>query len=225
VIDRLCFEIERQHRLPTPTKSSTKKASEVWHRIPLDLVDKVDDLCKILGGLRDDDVTVGSDLNLSGRMSFRFKSNLRMAGKSVVKGHSRNDPSKNSSFSAKKKTVDEVGVLRSTGHLMLVLDQDDILVVKPEHGKATENRGVVLCCIALRTIIAAASDGSWLHVATKQDDIPGLVKNGNMALEFDSSSTSLIVKQYLDRSREVLRQDMLDKARALLRPQTISEVN
>jgi len=220
VIDRLCFDIERQHRAPTPPTSPSKKTSEVSHSVSLDLVDKVDDLCKALGGLEEeDDVAVGVDLNLSGRMTFRFKSNLKKIGKSTVKGlPSRKASSSSSSSNKTNATAHDVGVLRSTGHLMIVLDQKEILVVKPQHGKAAENRGVVLCCIALRSIIAAASDGSWLHVATKHDDISGLVKNGNMALEFDSPSTSLIVKQYLDRSREVLKQDMIDKSRALLRP-------
>lgn len=41
-----------------------------------------------------------------------------------------------------------------------------------------------------------------------------------MALKFESNGTCLIVKQYLDRSREVLRQGLLEKVSALLVPKT-----
>jgi hypothetical protein len=37
-----------------------------------------------------------------------------------------------------------------------------------------------------------------------------------MALKFESNGTCLIVKQYLDRSREVLRQELLEKVSELL---------
>lgn len=37
-----------------------------------------------------------------------------------------------------------------------------------------------------------------------------------MALKFENAGTCLVVKQYLDRSREVLRQDLLEKVATLL---------
>lgn len=42
------------------------------------------------------------------------------------------------------------------------------------------------------------------------------VSAGNMALKFENVGTCLIVKQYLDRSREVLRQELLEKVSELL---------
>jgi hypothetical protein len=38
---------------------------------------------------------------------------------------------------------------------------------------------------------------------------------GNMALRFDSSGTCLIVRQYLERSRNLLRGDLLEKIQLL----------
>ena len=46
--------------------------------------------------------------------------------------------------------------------------------------------------------------------------VPTLLFPGNMGLKFENAGTSLIVKQYLDRSREVLRQELLNKASELL---------
>ena len=38
---------------------------------------------------------------------------------------------------------------------------------------------------------------------------------GNMALRFESTGTCLIVKQYLERSRQVLRRELMDKVSTL----------
>lgn len=40
--------------------------------------------------------------------------------------------------------------------------------------------------------------------------------SGNMALKFENNGTCLIVKQYLDRSREMLRLELLQKVSDLL---------
>ena len=82
-----------------------------------------------------------------------------------------------------------------------------------------ENRGTILFGISLRTIIAAAVDQSWLHIAIRNPDNiadKSLIKNGNIAFHFESAGTCLIVKQYLDRSREVLRQDLMNQVPELL---------
>ena len=60
---------------------------------------------------------------------------------------------------------------------------------------------------------------SWLHIAIRNPDSiadKSLIKNGNIAFHFESAGTCLIVKQYLDRSREVLRQDLMNQVPELL---------
>jgi hypothetical protein len=47
------------------------------------------------------------------------------------------------------------------------------------------------------------------------DDVGFLIKNGNMALHFDTVGTSLIVKQYLERSQNNLRGELKDQIEAL----------
>jgi hypothetical protein len=188
VIDRLCFELKR----------TVKSTSNVYplEGIKLDLVDKADDLSKMVGALFQRP-EVGTDLDLAGRMFFPFQ------------------VSRKSDVTDTGSPKGSVGVFRSSTHFMLVLDPTDIAVVNPVK-KMEENRGTVLFSLSLRSVIAAAADGEWLHVAVRCRDIGFLIKNGNMALKFESPGTCLIVKQYLDRSREVLRQDLLAKVPDLL---------
>jgi hypothetical protein len=187
VIDRLCLDIERDAKIPSSPKNEKQP-------IKLDLIDKADELSRTIGGIFNKPEN-GANVDLSGRMHFRFES------PGIAK--SNNDPGKRLDDSPKKG-------LRSTSHLILVLDPTDMVIVKPMN-KMEENRGSVSCSIPLRSIIAAAADGEWLHVAVRCPDIGNLIKNGNMALKFESPGTCLIVKQYLDRSREVLRQELMTK--------------
>ncbi|KAL3912231.1 MAG: hypothetical protein SGILL_006965, partial [Bacillariaceae sp.] len=185
VIDRLCFDIKRHVRSPSDDAS--------LEGIKLDLVDRADELSRMVGGLFERP-EVGADLDLAGRMSFPFQ----VSGKRDA-----------------ADTVSPKGVFLSTSQFMLVLGPSDIVVVKPMK-KMEENRGTVLYALPLRCAIAAAADGEWLHVAVRSPDVGFLIKNGNMALKFESPGTCLIVKQYLDRAREVLRQDLLKKVPDLL---------
>jgi hypothetical protein len=74
--------------------------------------------------------------------------------------------------------------------LILVLDPMDMFVLKPVP-RSNGSRGTVACCIPLLNVIAAAADHAWLHVAVKHPDIGFLIKNGNMALRFESAGTCL----------------------------------
>lgn len=44
-----------------------------------------------------------------------------------------------------------------------------------------------------------------------------------MALRFETVGTCLIVKQYLDRSRQILRQELMGKVSTLFREYSLSE--
>lgn len=199
VIDRLCLDIHRH--LKTPSEDDPLDS------IKLDLVDKADDLCRMVGGLQEKPLA-GADLDLSGRVFFPFKSSTRAA-------QGPTPPESKDSEAAPEKLQGLEGVFRSISTFTMVLDSMDLFVVKPMK-KIEENRGTVLFALPLRNIIAAAADGEWLHIAVRSNDVGFLIKNGNMALKFESSGTCLIVKQYLDRSREVLRQELMTKVPDLL---------
>jgi hypothetical protein len=162
----------------------------------LDLIDEADFLTRTIGGLSEKPA-VGTDVDLTGRMTFRFHLAARGA-------------------KAPDKATERLKAKTMSSDLIIVLDPTDMFVVKQNLGRIEENRSTLLCSISLRSIIAAASDGDWLHVAVRHPDVDLLIKNGNMALEFENSGASLVVKQYLDRSREVLRQELLVKVSELL---------
>lgn len=161
---------------------------------PLQFVDEADFLTRTIGRL-DDQPTVGTEMDLTGRMTFRFLLPARANKSTGMDG---------------QKTRAEAS------KLVLVLDPTDMFVVKPNLTRTEENLSTVLHNISLRSVIAAASDGKWLHVAVRHADINMLIKNGNMAVQFENTGASLIVKQYIDRSREILRQEMLAKVTELL---------
>jgi len=176
--------------------------------LKMNSTDTADTITRTIGGLSDKQKT-GADLDLTGRMFFKFQSTLNPdAVKALADAIISTDFSEGPSSPT-----------HPTANLTLVLDPTDIFIVKPLVTKMEENRGKLLCGISLRNIIAAAVDGSWLHVAIRSPEnikSPTLIKNGNMAMHFESAGTCLIVKQYLDRSREVLRQNLLTKLPDLL---------
>jgi hypothetical protein len=190
-IDRLCFEVRNQGR--------RDKA------VGLDLVDKADELTRIIGGLADKPKS-GAEIDLTGRMAFRFESALK--GKEA--------PRRTDSPSRIRVLPEDMAIFRAKTSLMLVLDPTDMFIVRPMKSTVEENRATVLCSVSLRSVIAAADDGEWLHVAVRHEDVGFLIKNGNMALRLENNGSCLIVKQYLDRSREMLRQELLGKMSMLL---------
>jgi hypothetical protein len=164
----------------------------------LDFIDEADFLTRIVGGLVEEPKT-GTDVDLTGRMVFRFLLAV--------------NPESNTS----EKSGRRIAWPRNlASDLMLILDPTYIFIVKVIRGQVEENRSTMLCSISLRSVIAAAADEEWLHVAVRHEDVDLLIKNGNMALQFENPGASLIVKNYLDRSREVLRQELIVKASELL---------
>lgn len=170
----------------------------------LDLMEKADELVCTIGGLVNKPKT-GTDIDLTGRMTFPFLP-------AIEPKDALESPSKRRVRSAREK-------------LMLVLDPTDLFVVRRQPSGVDENRAVVLCSISLRTVIAAAEDGSWLHVAVRHEDVGYLIKNGNMALQLESSGSCLIVKQFLDRSRESLRMELMEKVGIFLKDAGASALN
>jgi protein CLEC16A len=171
----------------------------------LDMTDNAGELSSIFGGLLEKPA-VGTDLDLRGRMTFRFSS--------AVGGLDSKPKNAGSEVEARTRTFSEDMIFRSASNLVLVLDPTDIFVVKPVRRNEV-NRGTILCCIPLLNVIAAAADGESLHVAVRNDDVRFLIKNGNMAFTFESAGTCLIVQQYLNRCRCVLRRELLEKIKAL----------
>ena len=198
IVDHLFSDAEISSSEPSSPKRSEK-------RLSLELTELADGLLSSVGGLRAKP-SVGNELDLTGRMSFKFSSSFNDDNEGV----SLNIPVGKGTVEDGKVETQDLNPFRPTTHLVLVLDPTDICVVKTSTLKL-ENRGTILSTIPLRSIIAAAADNDWLHVAVRHEDVENLIKNGNMAMKFDSPSTCLIVKQYLDRSREVLRQNLMTK--------------
>lgn len=194
IVDRMSHDIR--------TKTDMSASTDSKHKQKYEFVDTADTLTRTIGGLSEKPIA-GAALDLTGRMFFRFQSALNPAASQSSGGAGSNE-------SGSEGTID------TTTHLTLVLDPTDLFVVKPMVQKMEENRGTILFGISLRNIIAAAVDQAWLHIAVRGSENQTLIKNGNMALQFESTGTCLIVKQYLDRSREVLRQDLVNKLPDLL---------
>ena len=176
----------------TKLNSSTPGAAELSHQ---DLVDEAGELSNIFASVRDQ-TPVGTDLDLQGRMTFFFTNEFCEPSVEPGRPHSRG-----------LHTYD----CNSTARRALVLDPTDMFVVN----SSEMNRGTVVCCIPLLDVVAAAVDGHWLHLAVRHGDVESIIFNGNMALRLESPGGSLIVKQYFDRCRQVLRCDLLQKIKTI----------
>lgn len=165
-------------------------------------VDEAGNLSSVFGCLRRK-VSAGTDLDLHGRMTFRFQteSYSSMIQSSVV-------PERISSISYSIfSSMDED---QTSTELILVLDPMDLYIVQPFPRKEL-SRGTIICSMPLLDVIAAASDGVQLHIACRHDDVEGLIKSGNMVLTFDVPGTCLVVAQFLDRCKVVLRNELYEK--------------
>ena len=200
-ICRILCRCEAQLQRP----SSSMKSSTNIYTLKLDRVDHLDDeLINIFGTKRLE--FAGTDVDIRGRMVFRFTSTTEQTrdGSTI-----RTTP------------VEDIRHENIAGQMILVLDPTDILVVKPI--PRNDHRGTLICQIPLQCIIAAASDEAWLHIAVKHHDVGSLIKNGNLALRFESPGTSLIVSQYLERCRQVLRGELVEKIRTIFAVEDILE--
>lgn len=164
-------------------------------------VEWADDALIRIGDLKEKP-TQGADLDLRGRMIF------------ICHPAANKNPSSEKDRDAQPPN--------SSKHI-LVLDPTDIFVVK-QASRFDVNRAIILCTISLRSIIAFASDDEWLHIAIRNmEDVGSVVKNGNLALRFETVGACLIVKQYLERSQKLLRNELTDLIKALLRHSYIDE--
>lgn len=164
----------------------------------------------------------GVDLNLHGRMTFGFSiddsGSFRNASNASQGREQKSHTPRNFN---RARTFSEEMICRASSSLLLVLDPTDIFIVKRFARKDTP-RGTILCCISLLDIFAAAADESRLHIAVRHTNLGCLIKNGNMVLNFDSTGTCLIVAQYLDRCRALLRQELYCKMIQLFHDNTDS---
>ena len=183
----------------------SRSAPRLVKELTPDMIDRADQLTTIFGGLRDKP-QVGTDIDTRGRMSFPFfvDGNIpdtRKINEYILQGRER-------TFS------DDMIFLRSASALVVVLDPVHLFVVKPLDNQEN-TRGTVICCVPLLNVIAAATDGEWLHIAVRHDDVGFLIKGGNMCLRFGTPGTGLIVRQFIDRSRQVLRGELVRKIKRL----------
>lgn len=136
----------------------------------LDTIDRADDLLLILGDLKEKPM-VSTDLDLRGRMIFRFFPATSKQQKSFA----------DDDCTGRRKIPEEI-TLRSRNQLILVLDPTDVFIVK-HIDRSDVNRGTIICRVSLRSVIACASDGDWLHVAVRNvDDVDLIIKNGTTLL-------------------------------------------
>ena len=182
------------HLIEEVNLSVNKKPSSL--KFPFfDLVDFADDLLLTIGDIKEKP-NEGSDIDLRGRMTFKFHSASNRFEQSVPKDYEQ-----------RKQDL----VIFPSSHLILVLDPTDIYIVKPVIRRES-NFGTILCSASLQSIIAFASDSEWLHIAVRRMDDDGfLIRNGNMALHFESVGTCLIVRQFLERSQAGLRYELKNK--------------
>jgi hypothetical protein len=146
----------------------TASPSESGVKFTLDKVDRADSLLLEIGDLKEKPV-LGTDLDLRGRMTFRF-----FPAWNAVEQR----PKAEDGGSPLRQTLPGEMGLRQTSQLILVLDPTDIFIVKPVN-RSDVNRGTIVCSASLRSVIAFASDGEWLHVAIRHmEDVGFLIKNG-----------------------------------------------
>lgn len=170
----------------------------------LDQMETAGELSGIFSELQEKPAS-GSVVDLRGRMAFPF---------SLPTGETRLSHTLGSSNQRRNVSGDHS--LRTPSRMILVLDPTEVFLLEPVP-RTNGTRGTVICCLPLLSVIAAASDHEWLHIAVKHSDVGHLIKNGNMALRFEAAGTCLIVRQYLERCRQLLRAEMLEKIKQLFR--------
>jgi hypothetical protein len=135
----------------------------------LDEIDRADDLLLIIGDLTEKP-KVSTDLDLRGRMAFRFFPPTKDSDHQKQSADSESTP-------GRRRLPEEIG-FRSKTQLALVLEPTDIFIVKHVN-RSDVNRGTIICSVSLRSVIACASDSEWLHVAVRNvEDVGTIIKNG-----------------------------------------------
>ena len=171
-----------------------------------ELIDEAGELCSIFSCLQARP-SAGTDIDLQGRMKFNF----------TVHGI-QDESQRGESHSERMRSFSEDMMFRETSDLILVLDTTSIIVVRPiasqqtieSHSQALDH-GIIVCHIPLSDVIAAACDTVRLHIAVRYENVGCLIRNGNMIVTLDSPGTCLIVHQYLEKCRKLLREDLHQK--------------
>lgn len=166
-----------------------------------ELIDKADELSTIFCCLQEKP-SIGTDLDLNGRMHFKFTVH-------GIKDESQRDEN----HQRRIRTFSEDMIFRETSDLVLVLDATSIMVVRPivSPQQRQLERGIIICYIPLLDVIAAACDDIRLHVAVRYENLGCLIRNGNMIVTLDSPGTCFIVHQYLEKCRRLLREELHKK--------------
>jgi Uncharacterised conserved protein len=175
-----------------------------------DLVHPADNLLLSIFPALQEKWPIGTDIDLQGRTTFPFDNPFvsEFSAKARVNAELV-DGSRN-------RTLSEDMVFRaSSSGLVLVLDPTDMFIVKPLV-TTTDNRGTIVCGISLLDVVGAAADDESLHIAVRHENVGFLIKNGNLALSFDSPSTSMVVSRCLDRCCSLLRREMYEKIEEML---------
>jgi hypothetical protein len=175
----LCKVVERLGHALENTRIVDHAPNAAKKKVELDLMDVADEISRTIGGLANKP-TNGMDLDLRGRMTFRF---------SLASNGQETQAPPPSTGENPKPTGRRIRALPE----LLVLDHTDFFVVKPIVAQIESNRGTVITTISLRSVIATAADGEWLHVAVRHEDVGFLIKNGKKANVFYLSVTDSIV--------------------------------
>lgn len=158
----LCLAVER---MITDSNEATPGSGASF---ALDNMDRADDLMLVIGDLHEKP-RVSTDLDLRGRMTFRFYPAIK---------HDDRQNADSESTPRGRSLRQEIG-LRSKSQLVLVLDPTDIFIVKHVN-RSDVNRGTIVCTVSLRSVIACAHDGDSLHVAVRNvEDVGTIIKNGS----------------------------------------------
>jgi len=159
----LCLAVERMIR------DCSVATLESGASFALDAMDRADNLLLIIGDLQEKPM-VSTDLDLRGRMTFRFFPASNSAEQQKPFADVEGTP-------RRRSLPQEIG-FRSRTQLVLVLGATDLFVVKHVN-RSDINRGTIICSISLRSVIACASDSDWLHVAVRNvEDLGLIIKNG-----------------------------------------------
>ena len=174
-----------------------------------ELIDEADELSSIFCCLQEKP-SVGTDLDLQGRMKFNFTVH-------GIKDESKRD---NGHPEQRMRTFSEDMMFRETSDLILVLDATSIIVARPmfpqqrsdvDSAPSVLERSIIVCYIPLLDVIFAACDHTRLHIAVRHENVNCLIRNGNMIVTLDSPGTCCIVHQYLEKCRKLLREEMHKK--------------
>ena len=157
-LDKLECKLSSVSKINGSPLSDSRKNND----LTLDFVEIADEFAITFGALKDLP-DIHTHLDLRGRMIFPCFSAAARATETGAPSTIR--------------TLSEDVILRPASKLVLVLDPADVFVVKPI-AKSGIDRGTVVCTIPLQSIIAAASDAEWLHIAVRHHDISRLIKNG-----------------------------------------------